>query len=479
MAEERDGIYILHVEDDPDFADLTVDMLELEDERFTVETAHSAEEGLERLAETSFDCIVSDYNMPGRNGIEFLEVVREEYPDLPFILYTGKGSEAVASEAISAGVSDYLQKGTGSEQYELLANRIDTAVSQHRTERKLERQNDLFAKAQDIANIGAWEYELTDRPSHLTDELMRIHGLTPDTDLLPDDSIEYYHPDDQPTISEAFTQAVEAGDSYDLELRFIPEQGDKRWVRTQGEPQFEGGEVVRVRGILQDITERKRREERLKQKNERLEEFTRVVSHDIRTPLQTARDNLVQAKQTGSEEAFQNVQQAHDRMETIIDDVLTLAQQGQDIGTTETVDIDTVAREAWDAVDTANSTLTVLDGSLIEANPDRVRTLFENLFTNAVDHGGETVTVTVGPIEPFATSTRSAGDQPRGFYIEDDGPGIPEDKREEVFDAGYSTTQDGTGFGLSIVKRLVEAHNWQIEITDSNSGGARFEITGA
>ena len=132
----RDETRVLHVDDDPDFAELTATFLERGDERFAVTTAHRASEALSLLASEAFDCVVSDYEMPGRNGIEFLERVREEFPDLPFVLFTGKGSEAVASEAISAGVTDYLQKERGTKQYELLANRLANAVAQRRAERR-------------------------------------------------------------------------------------------------------------------------------------------------------------------------------------------------------------------------------------------------------------------------------------------------------------------------------------------------------
>ncbi|MFB6253055.1 MAG: response regulator, partial [Halobacteriaceae archaeon] len=112
-------IRVLHIDDEPDFASMVATFLEREHEALTVETATNASEGLDKLAETEIDCVVSDYDMPGANGIELLEIVRENYPDLPFILFTGKGSEEVASDAIVAGVTDYLQKGSGSENYEL------------------------------------------------------------------------------------------------------------------------------------------------------------------------------------------------------------------------------------------------------------------------------------------------------------------------------------------------------------------------
>jgi CheY-like chemotaxis protein len=129
---------ILHVDDDPDLAELTALHLEREADELAVETATSATAGLEQLSDTDFDCIVSDYDMPGKSGIEFLTAVRETYPDIPFILYTGKGSEEIASKAVSAGVTDYLQKETGQSQYVLLANRIRNAIDQY--EGRLEAQ---------------------------------------------------------------------------------------------------------------------------------------------------------------------------------------------------------------------------------------------------------------------------------------------------------------------------------------------------
>ena len=134
-----DRIRVLHADDDPDLAQVTGSFLEREDERIDVETVSNATDGIARIEAGGIDCVVSDHDMPGPNGIEFLRRVRERDPSLPFILYTGKGSETVASEAISAGVTDYLQKSGGTEQYEILANRIADAVMKRRAEREAER----------------------------------------------------------------------------------------------------------------------------------------------------------------------------------------------------------------------------------------------------------------------------------------------------------------------------------------------------
>ncbi|QSX00943.1 bacterio-opsin activator domain-containing protein [Haloterrigena alkaliphila] len=130
-------ITVLIVDNEPGFADLAGEMLEREREAIVAETATDAEAALASIDERSIDCIVSDYEMPKMTGLELLERVREDDPDLPFILFTGRGSEEIASEAIAAGVTQYLQKESGEEQYALLANQITNAVSQYRTETEL------------------------------------------------------------------------------------------------------------------------------------------------------------------------------------------------------------------------------------------------------------------------------------------------------------------------------------------------------
>lgn len=135
-TDQSQSVEVLHVDDEPSFTDLAKTYLERVDEHFSVTRVSTTVEALNQLEDADFDCIISDYEMPTTNGIEFLEIVRTQYPDLPFILYTGKGSEEVASEAIAAGVTDYMQKGSGTEQYEVLANRVRNAVEKYRAQEK-------------------------------------------------------------------------------------------------------------------------------------------------------------------------------------------------------------------------------------------------------------------------------------------------------------------------------------------------------
>lgn len=131
------SIHVLHVDDEADFGDVVRTYLESTVDDLTVVTETNAEDALGRLESGDVDCIVSDYDMPELTGIELLEAVRADDPSLPFILYTGKGSEEVASDAIAAGVTDYMQKEVGTDQYEVLANRIVNAVERHRAEQEL------------------------------------------------------------------------------------------------------------------------------------------------------------------------------------------------------------------------------------------------------------------------------------------------------------------------------------------------------
>ncbi|WP_254279046.1 hybrid sensor histidine kinase/response regulator [Haloarcula marina] len=218
------------------------------------------------------------------------------------------------------------------------------------------------------------------------------------------------------------------------------------------------GEFTGTAGVIRDIAERKEREQRLS-------EFASVVSHDLRNPLNVVQGRLSLAQQTGDTGHLGDASAAAERMEQLIDDLLTLARQGQSVGTTETVDIATVAERAWASVQTEEAALVSGATDTIEADPDRLRELFENLFRNATDHGAEDVVVTVGLLDEFA-----------GFYVADDGPGIPEADRDRVFERGYTTSENGTGFGLAIVEDIAEAHGWTPAVTVSDDGGARFEF---
>lgn len=928
MSATPDTIRVLHVDDEPGFAEMTADFLEREDDRFVIEIATSPSAGLEYLAERDFDCVVSDYDMPGQNGIEFLRDVREDDPYLPCILFTGKGSEEIASDAISAGVTDYLQKESGTSQYTVLANRITNSVEQYRArleqQRRRERQDrqwdallelttddavtagdfwtalkeitETAADVLEVPRVNVWLFDDQretlrcvdhfDRPSnaHETDmelvaenypayfqaltsnrsidvadafedprtaeltEYLEKHDVRALLDATirsegevvgvvchehvgatrewTDDEIQFAS-DIADLVHRAFQNRERVKRTYELErnqarfkaltentthavvtidggstiryandavedvfgyapeelvggslLTIIPgrcqddhqealdrylREGTKRldwsWVELPGlhrdgheiplgisfgeatvggEPRFTAiirnieqrkqreheleavqrrfetvfnspvafmgllepdgtvidvnqtalefvdrslgdvrgkpfwetpwwthserlqndlrswieqtaagelvrfesdhyapdGEKVTIDGILhpirdgegtvtsilvagRDISDRKDyeyainalhgatrelfaadsvdeiadmlletasdlldlphtgvhlheedanalvpvtwsdavvetigepppalgrdslawdvfedgearvyddltthqdvsnpdtplrseliaplgrygivitaaesqkafdqndrrliellcenaataldrvtrerllrdRERELERQNERLAEFAGIVSHDLRNPLSVADGYLELVREDCDSEHLESIDNALDRIDRIIEDVLWLARKGRDIGDTEPIDIHEITTDAWSiAADGHDGAELVVEdvGSdgpgRIEADGDRLQQLLENLIRNAVEHGGEPLTVTVGGLDD-------------GFYIEDTGPGIPAEERDNVFEAGYSTSDDGAGFGLSIVRQVVEAHGWEI-----------------
>ncbi|RLM88186.1 PAS domain S-box protein [Haloarcula sp. Atlit-7R] len=742
MTHIADPIRILHADDEPGFADMTATFLEREDDRIDVQTATSATAGLETLADTDIDCVVSDYDMPERNGIQFLEAVREEYRSLPFILYTGKGSEEIASDAISAGVTDYLQKESGTDQYTVLANRITNAVESQRVKRERNRQLDAIESAKEGISIldedgrfifvneayadlygyepeemrgEHWEllYRDEDIPRIYEDILPTVEengywtgttmGLRADGSTFTEDHVlamtdhgelvctvrdlSERQGDEQElsrikramdeapigivitgleqegtpiiytnrrfleltgytesevlgrncrflqgeaTESEpvdAMRAAIEADESVSVELRNYRKDGTLFWNQVTIAPvRDDDGAVVNYVGFQQDITERKEHEHRLRalsesvqdllradtretvaeigvetartvlgleantihlydedartlepvaasdaiyelidelptftpgdsiawrvyesgdalavddvhadpdiynpdtpikselylplgehgillagsetaaafdqrdvvlgeilaghvtsalkqvegteqlrdreraleQHNDRLESFTSVVSHDLRNPLNVAQGRLQLAREQCESEHLAAVERAHERMDTLLTDLLTLAQDGETVTDREPVALASLAENCWKTVETADATLITDIDRTVLANESRLKQLFENLVRNAVEHAGTDVTVRVGALDD-------------GFYVADDGPGISEDERETVFEAGYSTSAEGTGFGLSIARQVASAHGWELSVRDSADGGARFEITG-
>ncbi|WP_153952675.1 PAS domain S-box protein [Halosegnis longus] len=724
MSSTGAPIRVLHVDDEPDFADMTATFLEREHSQMTVRTTTNPEEGRRIVADADIDCIVSDYDMPHATGIEFLETIRDTYPDLPFILYTGKGSEEVAADAISAGVTDYLQKDTGNDQYKILANRIKNAVTARRSAVEAEQsryrleqilktvpscvvqlnydgefvfandravevlgleRSDLTSRAYndpewEIRDVNGepipddqlpfrqvrdtgdplygfrhtiqwpdgtekillvngaplfdadgsvesvvfsltditeqWEYE--DRLEQTTarlealfensPDMIDVHtaegtivdanqqfcealnqspeellgqkvwevdrGLDPETvqetwewmdvgdrieletefttndgtsfpvevhltrlpledgdrfmavsrDIteqkqrlqeikslkerlelaieganvgvwdwdMTTDAVEYneqwaemlgytleeldphlrtwesrVHPDDIEAVNAALDAHIEQKtEYYDSQHRMQTADGEWKWIRDLGRivERDNDGEPLRAVGIHVDIDETKQHQRELEQKSERLEEFASIVSHDLRNPLGVASGYLEFVDDECDSPYIEDIEQAHERMEALIEGLLTLAREGKSASEQTPVTLADLLAECWDTVDTVDASLTLETNQTIMADECRLKQLFENLIRNAVEHGGSDVTITVGDLD-------------NGFYIEDTGIGVPEADAETVFEAGYSTNTGGNGFGLSIIRRIAEAHGWDVSVTNCSAGGARFEVT--
>jgi PAS domain S-box-containing protein len=750
-------IRVLCVADDPNRAESTAAALARGDSRFNVEIVTSAQEGIATVRDQPPDCVVSGYDLPEGDGLGFLRAVRETQPELPFILYTDSGSEAVASEAISAGVTDYLRRGTDSGSHEQLVRRVENAVSAREMPTDLDEPQQamaavavlrvdstgeiVFANQQASERLGVETGELTGRPYtdlpwesaseqandpewpfrrvlELGDSVdaFRCDVVLPDGTArtveisgvpVPDDSgdtgsgvftvagatataerlrelerreaflehspdfltvltetgtveyqsqipghinefdpqnmvggtaKEYIHPDDWEQAQHDFGQILggDLGETVRTEFRFSVASGEYRWFENWATNYLDHDPVDGILVVTRDITERKeaeqsladyattvtrlqkatrrllettdieeaaaitventreafdcdaagiwrstgnrtrlepvaiaenrqtsigdpptysaetrslsweafetgeirviddmadyesrhnpetsiqselivplgeyglinvgsteraafddqdarrieiwgnvvesalarltqierleRREQELQRERNRLNEFASFVSHDLRNPLQVAKGRLQMVADEHTSPHLSDIEQALDRMDQLIEDVLELARQGATVGETEPVPLQQLLSQCWNNVGTATAELNVRTACTIRADDSRLASALENLFRNAVEHAGEDVTVTVGTL-----------DDASGLYVADDGPGIPPSERDSVFESGYSTEADGTGLGLQIVQQIVDAHDWEVRVCKSDAGGARFEITG-
>ncbi len=583
-----DRIHILLVDDQPHFAELAKSFLKREDSRFEIDTATSPAAGFELLDSREYDCIVSDFNMPQTDGLEFFESVRDRGIDLPFILFSALDEADIEDESALDGVTAYLQKD-GNEVFEDLAKRIRMSVTQHQADRELidiqQRYDTLFEQS---SFSMAWvdcnghgpvitdhneqfeeEFLLTENSVHL-EAVLESTSIEPGTieqlfdegepstvtlEHYDEDNVTHYRwqvipvtEDEQASISQGLIAAVDiseqATERYALErYRSIVEaSGDPMYVlnmsgeftyvndalvslsgydrgeligehsqivmsergyetgtelirellrsdRDTGMFEMElqtangqevpcenhvsliydvetgnGDEVKGTAGVIRDITDRKQRITELRRHNERLEELAAFISHDLRNPLNLAKGNLELMEQHDDNSHLQSVNQALDRMSELLEDLLAMARSGQTVIEPETVELAETALLSWSNLSTSNATLEINADLAVFGDESRIRQLFENLFINAVEHGSQSVTVTVGELRD-------------GFFVEDDGPGIPKTIKDDVFGHGFTTDTDGTGFGLSIVKGVADAHDWEVEIHEGETGGARFEFT--
>ncbi|KOX93343.1 chemotaxis protein CheY [Haloarcula rubripromontorii] len=637
MGHVASGVTVLCVDDEPSYADLIATHLERKDTAMDATGVTSATDGLSYLDEHDVDCIVSDYDMPGIDGLEFLETVRARDPDLPFLLFTSQGSETLASNAIAAGVTDYIQKTHGSQQYAVLAQRIRNAVervkakataeaAQERTKRILDATNDavlvsvastiVYANPAAVELFGAADSdELRDRPLTELVEPAGCGTAAVERVVKDDQTADYV----ERTIRTLAGNNVQASvtacdvtwDSEDSTVTVISDRSDtdERERRLEAlheatrelmaaevrnevagigvnaaadiigldanavhlinddgrlEPVaatasarkligdiptfgpgdsiawrvYESGEATAVpdvrldedvqnpetptrselylplggHGILiaasatvdafneADIVagrilaanmevalaavERDRqlrdREQELSAQNDRLEQFATVVSHDLRNPLNVAIGRLGALSEACDDDNIDAIEQALDRMQALIDDLLLLARTGDSVAEMETVALATAVTDCWEVVDTGDAALVVDTDRKIQADMTRLKQLLENLIRNAVEHSATDSRLQSEGADRHGSSavTITVTEIPDGFAVSDDGPGVPESDRETVFESGYSTTTDGTGFGLSIVSQIATAHDWTVTLTESDTGGARFEFTG-
>jgi len=311
------------------------------------------------------------------------------------------------------------------------------------------------------AGAGVAAYDEDGRFAYVNDAYADLLGYDP-ADLVGASLTEV-----EPGIEDDFADhwdAIAAGDEPQRETTYRRADGSEVPVEAVTSVVETGGDLYAVATVV-DVAERVERRERLERQNERMETFTSVVSHDLRNPLNVAVGRTELARSDGVEH-LDAVDRSLRKMEDLIDRVVTLVRHGEAVDDPESLALSVAVESAWTDVDGDRAELTTDDDlGVVRAESERLTTLFERLFENAIDHAGPDVAVHVGRLDD-------------GFYVADDGPGIPEDEREDVFEYGYTTDTDAAGFGLAVVEEVAAAHGWTVDLTEGPDGGARVEVHG-
>ncbi|MFC4408353.1 sensor histidine kinase [Haloarchaeobius iranensis] len=317
---------------------------------------------------------------------------------------------------------------------ELLVAHVAHAYGRVRYERELTKERDrateLFQNVPDPAVRYVFE-DGTPRIDAVNSAFVRHFGYEPSV-AVGERTLDLLVPTDQRSEAVELYDAIMDGEHTDREVERRTTEGTAPFLLRSVPVSSEDGSRMGYI-IYTDIGELVEREQALERQNEQLDTFASMVSHDLRNPLSSAMGYLELARESGDGSHLDIVEEEHDRMLSMIDDLLTLARHGDSIGSVEPLDLETAAQDAWETVDTEDARLGAGALPRVEGDPERVQQVFENLFRNAVEHGGGDVTVTVDTLADGS-----------GFYVADDGPGVPASIADDIFEMGM-TTAGGSG----------------------------------
>jgi PAS domain S-box-containing protein len=428
-----------------------------------VRTTGDPERAATAMTAGEADCVVA----LGSDPAAALDAVRADAADLPFLAILPRDDRVGAQGLLAAPATDVVW-ADDELLPEFVARRVAALVAaadvetlrreREQVDHALDSLIDLFYVIDGDGRMVRWNRRFNER-----------WGLT-DAEIAETWPWEFLVEDDWAAVQEAIGQTLSEGEASARVRAALPD-GRTPMLELQGRRLTDDdGNILGLCGTGRDISEQAAREDSLRTRNEQLDEFAAVLSHDLRNPLSVAIGSLDIARAERDSPDLERTADALDRLNDLIDDILTAARQDRTVIDPVPVSLRAISQAAWDSVATDGASLEVTTDIVIRADPTRLRRVLENLFRNSVEHGstaGHDVTVTVAALADV--------DGTAGFVVADDGPGVPETDRERVFDRGHSTG-DGIGLGLAVVRNLAQAHGWRVMLGDGP--GARFEFRG-
>jgi len=467
------NINILYVENNINIRKKVILNLEKENDKFKIDGVDSPNNGIHNLNKKTYDCILSGYNFPNTNGLEFLKEVKKQ-TDIPFILFTKENNDEIIHDIISENVDDYVEKDLNKIQYKILSKRISTYVSNHRTKSKLIKRTDELEEERKFINQSLDSMNDIFFVIDTNGNINKVNnsGLKCITSIsnyseqdIGEINIRDIFPQSQTEQINKSLSSVNKGNHVRFNIEAKTNQNESLELEIKISPLYNDiNEIIGIVGMARDVTEENEYKRKLKKKNNKLDKFAKIISHDIRNPTSIAKGNLnLHINNHGSTDELDTTLKSIHRIENILEDVLYITKSNTDELNKQNITLKSIANECWKNLNVKNSELKINTDKIISQNKKLSSRLFENLFKNSIEHGGDNVRITIGGTK-------------NGFYVEDNGTGIPKNKRGKIFNQNYSTSETGEGLGLSIVEHVCDLHEWTITITESKTGGARFEI---
>lgn len=476
-------VAVLHVEPDPGTRTALDRSLQQTFDAVTTVAVEDPERAVAYVDAGEVGCVVSEYRSESFDGLELLQSVRSRDARIPFLFFSDVQDEAAAIDALEAGADGFLCKTRERERYVRLAHRIESLVTSRRRRDSLAETVRDFSRLFDQTDDVFWMYTADwEEVAFVNSAYEDVWGQSVSRlESDPKAFLEATHPDDRGRVVAAM-ERLSDGSSVDLEFRVNPEEDFERWVWVQGTPITDGSETVEyVAGYVRDVTERReqqreleRRTGQLERRAEQREFFNSVLRHDVLNGMNVIRgraEYLVDELDDEAErEQAETIRKWAEEIIEVIDHVRSIlrtidTEDGQDL---EPVDVASVATTEAERVRAAypetSVEVDVPSGLSVRAN-DLLSTVISNLLTNAVEHDdpdGLTLRVTA----------EDRGDAVR-LRVADTGSGIPDDRKEAVFERDEST-RDGTergGLGLYMVQTLVTTYGGEVWIEDNDPAG--------